>query len=69
MNEMKFFNLYRKAKRFIVQEDAATVVEYTVMLALIIAFLLSALEVLGPATSSTFMETSNAVSVSDRAGF
>ena len=65
---MKFFNLYRIAKRFIVREDAATMVEYTVLMAVVVAVLLSAIEILGPATSSTYTATSNAISVSEDGG-
>ena len=65
---MQLFNLYRKAKRFIVREDAATVVEYTLMLTIIVAVLLSALQILGPAASTVFMDTSNGIAVSEDGG-
>lgn len=39
--------------------------EYTLMLALVIAALLSAIDILGPSTSDIFMATSDAVDIPD----
>lgn len=60
---MFFLNLYRKARRFAAQEDGPTAVEYALMLTLVVVALLSAIEILGPATSDIYMETADAVDI------
>jgi Flp pilus assembly pilin Flp len=66
---MSFLNLCGKVKQLAGREDGATMVEYTVMLAVVVAVLLSAIQMLGPAANKTFAKTSNAISVSDESGF
>jgi pilus assembly protein Flp/PilA len=46
--------MYNLVKRFLVEEDGPTAVEYAVMLALIIVVCLAAIQFLGQQASTTF---------------
>jgi pilus assembly protein Flp/PilA len=54
-------SLAKKVRRFLVEEDGPTAVEYAVMLALIIIVCLTAISSLGTAAKDTFTEVANSV--------
>ena len=58
---MRMSRLFRKLLRFVRGEDAATAVEYAVMLLVITLTLLSAIQVLGPVLEDTFSLQANAL--------
>jgi pilus assembly protein Flp/PilA len=51
---MNMKNLALKLRRFLVQEDGPTAVEYAVMLALIVIVCLTAIQAIGTNANSTF---------------
>ena len=54
-------NLIHAVRRFLVQEDGPTAVEYAVMLALIIVVCITAITALGTNANKTFTTVSNAI--------
>ena len=55
-------NAVSRIKRFLVNEDGPTAVEYGVMLALIVAVCATAISALGTSMSGTFSSVSSSVS-------
>jgi pilus assembly protein Flp/PilA len=53
--------LIAAARRFVVAEEGATMVEYGLMVALIAAFLIGTVQLLGSALSSQFTNVTNAI--------
>jgi pilus assembly protein Flp/PilA len=54
--------MYNLVKRFLVEEDGPTAVEYAVMLALIIVVCLAAIQFLGQQASTTFTAVGQSLS-------
>jgi len=54
--------MYNLVKRFLVEEDGPTAVEYAVMLALIIVVCLAAIQFLGQQASTTFTTVGQSLS-------
>jgi Flp pilus assembly pilin Flp len=65
VSAMNFLKLFRPAKRLVGSENGATTVEYAIMLVVLIATMLSAIQVLGPSLNSVFNETADAVSIDE----
>jgi pilus assembly protein Flp/PilA len=52
----------RQIRRFLVSEDGPTAIEYAVMLALVIAVCLLAIDAVGSRVSDSFTNSSNSIS-------
>lgn len=62
VGSMSFHNLIKTLQDFWTDEEAATAVEYAVMLALIIVACLGSVSALSNATADSFNDTANAIS-------